>query len=68
MQTNQPSYTFEGHNTSGVIAGKRYCTSCGLVLLNNEMTNWSFRMGCLFRDHPQFESARKRYTTPEWAK
>lgn len=43
--------------------GKSVCSNCGLVSLRNEFTDWSVRMGCMSSEHPQYEAARKRYST-----
>lgn len=42
--------------------GKSLCSRCGLVLLRNEFTEWSIKMGCLSSEHPQYEQVRKRFS------
>jgi hypothetical protein len=46
--------------------GKQYCSSCGLVRVNNKFTEWCIDKGCMNSDHPQYESAMKRLTKQEW--
>lgn len=38
------------------------CDYCGLVLLNNRITEWAVRMGCYHEDHVQFKEKLKEYT------
>ena len=32
--------------------GKQVCSHCGLVNLNNRLTDWSIKKGCNFDEHP----------------
>lgn len=56
------SYQMKAHMWKKVIAGKQVCQSCGLVALNNDFTRWSIEKGCYSDLHPEYKSARKRYT------
>jgi hypothetical protein len=56
------AYKYEAHEFKRRAAGKLYCTYCGLFSLNNPFTEWSIRMGCNHRDHPQYESKRYELT------
>lgn len=42
--------------------GKQYCSTCGLVALNNKITGWCIDKGCNHEDHPQYNSTLKRLT------
>ena len=69
LQANKEKepYKMVGHQWSilkGV--GKQYCVCCGLVRLNNRFTEWAIEKGCLNELHPQYQSARHRYTKPNW--
>jgi hypothetical protein len=50
----------ENHRFDGKIAGKTYCTKCGLIFLNNKFTEWAVAKGCNNEDSPEYERARKR--------
>lgn len=62
MKIKPEPYKMEPHEFKHRAGGKLYCTYCGLFALSNEFTNWSIRMGCNHRDHPQYESKRYEYT------
>ncbi len=60
-------YKMVGHSWTPLKhVGKSYCTRCGLVALNNEFTDWCVERGCFHTDHPQYESARAKFTKPKW--
>lgn len=54
------SYQMKAHTFNRVIAGKPYCSSCGLVALNNDLTRWCIEQGCYADLHPAYKSAKKR--------
>ena len=49
-------YKFEPHNMKGKLCGKTYCLKCGLVALNNKISEWCIAKGCHAEDHPQYKS------------
>lgn len=54
-------YKMKGHSfipLKGV--GKHYCSSCGLVALNNPISDWCVNTGCNYKDHAQYESKLKK--------
>lgn len=61
MSDGKQAYKFEPHHFERRAAGKQYCSYCGLFALNNSFSEWSMRVGCNHRDHPQYAS--KRYDT-----
>lgn len=49
-------YKMKGHSwipLKGV--GKNYCSGCGLVALNNKITQWCIKKGCNFSDSPYYK-------------
>lgn len=57
------TYKMKGHSFQILKGtGKQFCTSCGLVALNNQITQWCINKGCNYSDHPQFKSTLKRLT------
>ena len=38
------------------------CQHCGLVRLNNRLTEWAVQKGCNFNDHPDRQSAIIKFT------
>lgn len=56
----EEKYKYEGHSFSRSIAGKKYCTRCGLIALNNEFSRWSVDKGCLNNLHPSYKAQRKK--------
>lgn len=46
-----------GHNFKKTIAGKQYCTGCGLVLLRNALTEWCVKRGCDYADDRGYQQA-----------
>lgn len=61
-KSQKDEYTYEGHKWNGKVGGKIYCTDCGLVNLNNNLSRWCVDKGCNFRDHPQLEKVVKKFT------
>lgn len=60
-------YKMKGHSwipLKGV--GKNYCSGCGLVALNNKITQWCIKKGCNFSDSPYYKPALKRLTKMNW--
>ena len=53
-------YKFKAHSFTKRVAGKQYCSNCGLVSLNNDFTRWAVRMGCYNEAHPGYKSQRKK--------
>lgn len=61
-KVRQP-YKMKGHQWVVLKGGgKQYCKCCGLVALNNAITDWCIEKGCNHEDHPQFHSTLKRLT------
>lgn len=54
------TYKFKGHTFNCVVGGKKVCSSCGLIHLNNKLTQWFIDKGCLADLHPDRKSAVKR--------
>lgn len=44
------------------VIGKHYCVHCGLVALNNNLSNWCADKGCLNELHPNYKSVRHKNT------
>ncbi|SOK58588.1 hypothetical protein [Yersinia phage fHe-Yen9-04] len=42
--------------------GKQYCVKCGLIALNNGLSQWAIEKGCLNELHPSFKSTRSKFT------
>ena len=40
--------------------GKQRCIYCGLLALNNPLTDWCIQKGCNYEDHPQYKSKIKQ--------
>lgn len=55
-------YRFVAHTFDLRVGGKQYCTTCGLIGLNNDFTAWAIRMGCNHKDHPSYGNKRYDYT------
>lgn len=52
-------YKHVPHSFQRTVAGKSYCTNCGLLTLNNPFTNWAIDKGCLNELHPSYKSKLK---------
>lgn len=55
------TYEYKKHSfipLTGV--GKQYCYRCGLVALNNPLTDWCVAKGCYHDDHPAYKSQVKK--------
>jgi hypothetical protein len=52
----------------GNILYKPYCRRCGLVKLNNPITNWCVSQGCYYDEHPKYKQTLKRMTSQKWLK
>lgn len=59
---NKETYKLEGHSFTKVVGGKKVCSRCGLVALNNKLSEWCVDKGCLYQLHSQYESIVKRLT------
>lgn len=60
---SKEAYKKKGHSFTPLKGtGKSYCKSCGLVALNNPLTDWCIQMGCNYRDHTQYNNKVKRLT------
>lgn len=56
-------YKYVGHHfvpLKGV--GKNYCTNCGLMALNNDITRWCIDKGCFHDVHSGYKAAIRRFT------
>ncbi len=42
--------------------GKHYCVKCGLIALNNPLSDWATGKGCLNELHPSYKSTRHKFT------
>ena len=38
------------------------CVHCGLLSLNNQLTEWSIKKGCNYKDLPNYPSVVKKFT------
>lgn len=57
-------YKFEPHAFASRIVSWPYCSYCGLVYLKNDFTAWCVKMGCNYKDHPQYKAKRYQFTDP----
>lgn len=67
MSKKEP-YTMREHSfvhLSGV--GKSFCVNCGLIALNNPLSEWASKKGCNHTDHPEYEATVKRLTKMKWS-
>ena len=57
-------YKYEPHSfkDGNRIAGKAYCSRCGLIATGNRFTQWSVDKGCVSHLHPQYQSQREKAT------
>jgi hypothetical protein len=55
-------FTMVSHSFSRTVGGKQICQSCGLVGLNNPLTEWCINKGCMYDIHPQYKSTVKKLT------
>ena len=66
MQDNNQKVIYEKHphRLTGrrVIAGKVVCETCGLVKLNNRLTDEAVKLGCDYKYHPSWKSLVKNCT------
>lgn len=53
----KPKYEMIHHGpwTHVKAVGKSVCEKCGLVWLNNHITEWSVKKGCDATNHPDFK-------------
>ena len=56
----EEKYKFKAHSFTKRIVGKQYCSSCGLLSLNNDFTRWAVKMGCNNSLHPNHKRELKR--------
>jgi hypothetical protein len=53
------AFKIEPHNMElNKRIGRSVCKHCGLVALHNPFSQWSVRMGCNSREHPDYERQR----------
>lgn len=55
-------YEYKSHKFVSSKSGKQYCIYCGLVNGNNKFTEWAVQKGCMNEIHPQYKSARMKFT------
>lgn len=56
-------YKFEPHHFVPMSrVGKKVCTKCGLVALNNEATEWCIKRGCNYEEAKGYTAAMARLT------
>ena len=53
-------YKFVSHSFTKTIVGKKYCSRCGLMALNNPFTEWAIDKGCNNSDHPNYQQQRRK--------
>lgn len=53
-------YKLVGHNYNGTLGGKRYCSNCGHVFLNNPFSHWYAAKGCEASLHPSYQTQRNK--------
>lgn len=64
---SKESYKMVGHSFRMLNrVGKQVCSRCGLLALNNPITEWCVGKGCNYEDHPQYKSKLKRLTKRNW--
>lgn len=62
-RTNKPQYKFKEHSfKTNKHIGKKVCSGCGLVALNNPISKWCIQKGCNFDDHTQYTKKVKNLT------
>lgn len=67
MQNKNETYKIEAHSfVSLKQVGRQYCRKCGLIAVNNELSQWAVRMGCNYSDHPSYQATIHRFTKPKW--
>jgi len=56
-----PPYKFSAHGPWKTMkgVGKMYCLGCGLIKLNNPLTQWCIKMGCDHDLHSSYKSKCK---------
>lgn len=58
------SYSMVPHSPVSSRFGKKYCSKCGLIYLNNKFSRRSVDKGCQSEYHPDYKRMRK-LTRPE---
>ena len=56
------SYKYIPHSFTKRIVGKQVCSRCGLIALNNKITQWAIDKGCNHSDHPSYRNKLKALT------
>jgi hypothetical protein len=55
-------YKMKGHSFTPLKGvGKSYCKNCGLIALNNRISEWCVDKGCDFHNHIGYKSALAKY-------
>lgn len=50
-------HSFSDKHPATKFLGRRVCSQCGLVRLNNALTDWCVMRGCEYQDHPAYRDA-----------
>jgi hypothetical protein len=45
---------------------KPVCFRCGLMKLNNKLTDWCVKQGCNHDEHPEYKQKVFEYTSPSY--
>jgi hypothetical protein len=54
-------YKYEPHVMKYVKCLRReVCVKCGLLNLNNSFTQWSIKMGCESKEHPDYKEQMRK--------
>ena len=57
-------YTLEGHNFNWVVAGKTFCSKCGLMYSQNAFTQWAIDKGCNYYLLTSQLNSKRKLTNP----
>jgi hypothetical protein len=52
------TFKHEPHSFTGKAGRMPVCVHCGLIPLNNLLTDWAMRNGCNHQDHPEWTRVR----------
>lgn len=58
-------YEKEPHSFTLNVGHWPVCIKCGLVMMKNPFSDWAVKMGCNNKDHPSYESVRRKHTSLE---
>lgn len=58
-EIKKDKYKMVPHSFTKKVCGKDVCSNCGLMRLNNRLTQWCVKMGCENDLHPAYKSKCK---------